>query len=145
MSTSVNRVTLIGRTGKDPEIRSTQSGKSVASFSIATEDGYGDNKTTAWHNIVCFDKVADIAGQYLRKGGLVYVEGRITYEQWDDKDGNKRTATKIVVDQIRLLTPKSEGGGDRVPDRQPTRREEPAQQRNTNNKAPTFADDDMPF
>lgn len=144
---SVNKVILLGRTGKEPEMRYTGAGKAVANFSIATQEGYGENKSTVWHNIVAFEKTADVVGQYLHKGDMVFIEGRITYRTWDDKEGNKRYATDIVADRIQLLTGKKpdEGGGERVPDRQPTRREEPVQQRNTNNKVPTFADDDMPF
>lgn len=142
---SVNKVILVGNVGKDPELRSTAGGKSVANFSIATQEGFGENKSTAWHNIVCFDKNADVAGQYLSKGNPVYIEGRITYRTWDDKDGNKRYATDIIADRIQLLGGGKKDDGDRLPDRQPTRREEPVQNRNTGNKAPTFADDDMPF
>lgn len=145
---SVNKVILLGRTGKEPEMRYTGAGKAVANFSIATQEGYGENKSTAWHNIVAFEKTADVVGQYLHKGDMVFIEGRITYRTWDDKEGNKRYATDIVADRIQLLAgKKSDDGDDRLPDRQPTRREEPVQQRNTRNAdKPTFPnDDDLPF
>lgn len=119
MAGTVNKVILIGRLGKDPEIRSTPSGTSVAKFSIATDDRWTDKsgekqERTEWHNIVAWGKLAEICGQYLRKGKLVYIDGSIRTESWDDKEsGQKRYKTTIVADNMQMLDRKGddEGGG----------------------------------
>ena len=105
---SLNKVMLIGRLGKDPDIRVTQDGVSVANFSLATSDFYPDKsgtrqERTEWHNIVAWNKLADIAKRYLVKGRQVYVEGRIRTREWDDKDGNKRRTTEVIATQMVLL------------------------------------------
>ena len=91
MAGSVNKVILVGRLGKDPELRSIPSGTSVAKFSLATDDRFTDKagekqERTEWHNIVVWGKLAEICGQYLRKGRLVYIEGSIRTDSWDDKE-----------------------------------------------------------
>jgi len=119
MAGTVNKVILIGRLGKDPEIRSTPSGTSVAKFSIATDDRWTDKsgekqERTEWHNIVAWGKLAEICGQYLRKGKLVYIDGSIRTESWDDKEsGQKKYKTTIVADNMQMLDKKGddEGGG----------------------------------
>ena len=105
---SVNKVILVGRLGKDPETRYTSSGQAVCNFSLATDETYKDRagerqKRTEWHRIVIWAKQAEIAQQYLRKGSLVYVEGRIQTRQWDDREGQKRTTTEIVAASFRML------------------------------------------
>ena len=104
----VNKVILVGNLGRDPELRRTQSGSSVASFSLATTERWSDKSgerkdRTEWHNIVAWGKLADLANQYLKKGRSVYIEGRITNRSWDDQDGNKRYKTEIVANQIQFL------------------------------------------
>ena len=104
----VNKAILVGNLGRDPELRRTQSGSSVASFSLATTERWSDKSgerkdRTEWHNIVAWGKLADLANQYLKKGRSVYIEGRITNRSWDDKDGNKRYKTEIVANQIQFL------------------------------------------
>lgn len=111
----VNRAILIGRLGRDPEMRFTQSGMAVANFSLATNErwvGQDGNRQerTEWHNIVAFGKLADICGQYLKKGKLVYIEGRLQTREWDDRDGNKRRTTEIVANNMQML--ESRGGGE---------------------------------
>ncbi len=116
---SVNKVILVGRLGKDPEIRSTPGGTSVAKFSLATDDRYTDKngekqERTEWHNIVAWGKLAEICGQYLRKGKLIYIEGSIRTDTWDDKEtGQKRYRTDIVANQMQMLDRKGDenGGG----------------------------------
>jgi single-strand DNA-binding protein len=116
---SVNKAILVGRLGKDPEIRSTPSGTSVAKFSIATDDRYTDKngekqERTEWHNITAWGKLAEICGQYLRKGKLVYIEGSIRTDSWDDKEtGQKKYRTEIVANQMQMLDRKGDenGGG----------------------------------
>src|SRR5712671_3708680 len=119
MAGSVNRVILVGRLGKDPEIRSIPSGTSVSKFSIATDERFTDKsgekqERTEWHNIEAWGKLGEICGQYLRKGKLVYIEGSIRTESWDDKEsGQKKYRTKIVASDMQMLDKKSdeEGGG----------------------------------
>ncbi|HEY8131390.1 MAG TPA: single-stranded DNA-binding protein [Thermoanaerobaculia bacterium] len=116
---SVNKVILVGRLGKDPEIRSTPSGTTVAKFSLATDDRYTDKsgekqERTEWHNIVAWGKLAEICGQYLRKGKLIYIEGSIRTDSWDDKEtGQKKYRTEIVANQMQMLDRKGDenGGG----------------------------------
>jgi single-strand DNA-binding protein len=116
MAGSVNRVILIGRLGKDPEIRSIPSGTTVAKFSIATDDRYTDRngekqERTDWHNIVAWGKLAEICGQYLRKGKLVYIDGSIRYDSWDDKEtGQKRYKTEIHANQMQMLERRDDAG-----------------------------------
>lgn len=98
----LNKVMLIGRLGRDPECKITQSGKSVCTFTLATDTGYGDNKKTDWHNITVFDKTADNCAKYLHKGSPAYVEGRIAYDSYE-KDGIKHTATKIIANNVLFI------------------------------------------
>ncbi len=116
---SVNKVILIGNLGKDPEIKYTPSGMAVAHFSLATNERVKDkdgnwNDRTEWHNIVLFDRKAEVAGEYLKKGRTVYIEGSIRTNSWDDKEtGQKKYRTEIIGNQMVLLGgPRdSEGGG----------------------------------
>ncbi|GAB4285608.1 MAG: single-stranded DNA-binding protein [Marinilabiliales bacterium] len=105
---SVNKVILIGNLGRDPEIKALNNGRKVASFSLATNETYknrdGQKQTnTEWHNIVFYSPLAEIAESYLKKGSQVYIEGKITYRQFDDKDGNKRYITEIVGRELTML------------------------------------------
>ena len=112
---SVNKAILVGRLGRDPETRFTPGGQAVANFTLATDETYKSRsgerqKRTEWHRIVLWGKLAEIAQQYLKKGMLVYIEGRIQTRQWEDKrDGQKRTSTEIVANVMRMLTPRGEG------------------------------------
>lgn len=111
----LNRVILIGRLTKDPELRYTNSGKSVCSFTLAVESGFGDNKRTDFINIVVWSKQGETCSEYLAKGKLAAVEGRLQIRNYDDRDGNKRYVTEVVADNVRFLSPKNEpnafGGG----------------------------------
>lgn len=112
---SVNKAILVGRLGRDPETRYTSGGQAVANFTLATDESYKDRsgerqKRTEWHRIVLWGKLAEIAQQYLKKGMLVYIEGRIQTRQWEDKrDGQKRQTTEIVANVMRMLTSRAEG------------------------------------
>ena len=112
---SVNKAILVGRLGRDPETRYTSGGQAVANFTLATDETFKDRagerqKRTEWHRIVLWGKLAEIAQQYLKKGMLVYIEGRIQTRQWEDKrDGQKRTTTEIVGNVMRMLTSRAEG------------------------------------
>ena len=111
---SINRVILIGRLGKDPEIRSTPNGTTVAKFTLATDERFTDRagekqERTEWHNIVAWGKLAEICGQYLRKGKLIYIDGSIRYDSWDDKEtGQKRYRTEIVANNMQMLDRKGD-------------------------------------
>src|SRR6266446_4226059 len=113
-SMSVNRVILVGRLGRDPETRYTGGGQAVANFSVATDESYKDKngerqKRTEWHKIVVWGKQAEIAQQYLKKGSLIFIEGRIQSREWQDKEGQKRTSFEIVANNFRMLGGRSEG------------------------------------
>ncbi len=116
MAKSVNKVILIGNLGKDPEVKYTPSGMAVARFSVATTDRVKDKEgnwqdRTEWHNIVAFQRTAEIAGEYLKKGGKVYLEGRLHHDSWDDKEsGQKKYRTEIIVNDLVLLGGGREGG-----------------------------------
>ena len=111
---SVNKVILVGNLGKDPELRYTPSGTAVATFSLATTERYKDRdgqkqEKTEWHNIVAWRQLAEICGKFLHKGKQIYIEGKIQTRSYDDRDGNKRYITEIVVDQMQMLGSKDDG------------------------------------
>ena len=114
MSGTVNRVILIGRLGRDPEVKYTPSGTPVEKFSLATDESFKDRNTgeqqshTEWHNIVAWNKLAEICGEYLTKGKLVYIEGSIRSRQWQDQSGNKRTSYEIIARNMQMLGSKAE-------------------------------------
>lgn len=104
----VNRVFLIGRLGRDPEVRFTQSRTAVTNFSLATSERWVDSEgkrqeRTEWHRVVVWGKLAEICGQFLKKGRLVFIEGRLQTRDWDDRDGNKRQTTEIVATNMQML------------------------------------------
>ncbi len=114
MSRGVNKVILIGNLGGDPELRYTPNGHAVASFNIATTEGRKDkdgnwNDHTEWHRVVTWNKLAETAGEYLKKGSQVYIEGRIQTRQWEDKEGVKRYQTEIVAQNLQMLGRRSDG------------------------------------
>jgi single-strand DNA-binding protein len=108
MSGSINKVILIGRLGKDPEVKYTSGGAPVAKFTLATDEVFKDRageqqRRTEWHNIVAWNKLAEICGEYLTKGKQVYIEGSIRSRQWEDQAGNKRTFYEIVARDMKML------------------------------------------
>jgi single-strand DNA-binding protein len=105
---SVNKVILVGNLGRDPEVRYMPNGEAVCNFSIATTDSWKDKsgakqERTEWHNIVMYRKLAEIAGEYLKKGRPVYVEGRLQTRKWQTKEGQDRYTTEIIADQMQML------------------------------------------
>jgi len=114
---SLNRVTLIGNLGKDPEVKFTPSGTPVAKIALATNERFKDKNgewqdRTEWHNVVLWQRLAEIAGEYLKKGGKVYIEGRLQTRSWDDKQTNqKKYMTEVVAGTMVLLGGRGEGGG----------------------------------
>lgn len=145
-SRSVNKVILIGNVGQDPEVRYTSSGLPVTTFSVATNEVYKDQQEqkfkerTQWHNIIAWTKLAEFCGQYVKKGSKVFIEGKIQYRSYDDKNGIKRTVTEIVADQLLLLDPKSESA---VPPVEQSNAEPPQ----TNGEPPKQSNEegDLPF
>jgi len=138
---SVNKVILVGNLGRDPEMRYMPSGDALASFSIATTDTWKDKsgqrqERTEWHRISMFGKQAEIAGQYLKKGSSVYIEGRLQTRKWTDKEGHERNTTEVVADRMQMLGGRAGGGnafevmdGDddmSSPPRQQASREQPS-------------------
>jgi single-strand DNA-binding protein len=111
---TLNKVILIGRVGADPEVRYMPNGNAVANIRLATNDGYKDKNTgqfvesTEWHRVVCFNKLGEIVSQYVKKGRLVYIEGRIRTNKWQDKSGQDRFTTEILANEMQLLG----GNGD---------------------------------
>jgi single-strand DNA-binding protein len=149
MARGVNKVILIGNLGKDPETRSTPTGTAVANCTLATTESRKDKQTgeqkefTEWHNLVFWGRLAEIAGQYLKKGSQVYVEGSIRTRKWQDKEGKDRYTTEIVVNEMQMLGGRP-GGGSASYDRGETGGKSGAP------AAPAmaekgFEDDDIPF
>ncbi len=117
---SVNKVILIGNLGRDPEIRYMPSGDAMANISLATTENWKDKngekqEKTEWHRVVMFGKVAEIAGEYLKKGSPVYFEGRIQTRKWTDKDGQDRYTTEVVADRMQMLGSRSGGSASSMP------------------------------
>jgi single-strand DNA-binding protein len=126
----INKVILIGNLGKDPELRYTSSGVAVASFTLATNESWKDpegnvQERTQWHNIVAWRKLAEICGEYLKKGSKVYLEGKLQYRNYDDKNGVKRYVTEIVMDELLMLDNK--GGAQPSADAGAQREEAPSE------------------
>jgi single-strand DNA-binding protein len=115
---SVNKVILIGNLGRDPEVRYMPSGDAVANISIATTETWKDKngekqEKTEWHRVAMFGKTAEIAGEYLKKGSQVYIEGRLETRKWTDKEGQERTTTEVRADRMQMLGSRS-GGSERM-------------------------------
>lgn len=113
----VNKVILLGNLGKDPEVRHLENGRAVANFSLATSEVYKNKNgekvtTTEWHNIVMWSPLAEIAEKYLKKGNQVYLDGKIQTRTYDDKDGNRKYITEIVVQNLNMLGSKNDGNSD---------------------------------
>ena len=117
-SRGVNKAILVGHLGRDPEIRYAASGAAIANVSLATSESWKDKQTgenqerTEWHRVVFFGRLAEIVGEYLKKGSQVYVEGRIQTRKWQDKDGNDRYTTEIVANDMQMLGGRSSGADD---------------------------------
>jgi single-strand DNA-binding protein len=121
MARGVNKVILLGNVGKDPEVRYTQNGNAVATFSLATSDRrkapdgqWVDH--TEWHNLVAWGKTAETCGQYVKKGTQIYVEGRLQTRKWQDKEGNSRYTTEIVLNQMLLVGSRGQGAPGQRPE-----------------------------
>jgi single-strand DNA-binding protein len=159
MARGVNKVILVGNLGADPDTRYMPSGKAVTNIRVATSESWKDRQTgdmqerTEWHSIVMYDKLGEIAAEYLRKGSQVYIEGKIRTRKWQDKEGKDRYTTEVIADQMQMLGSRGGGGGAPSEPREPrtTSRQAPAEDRSA---APVDEgggggggefDDDIPF
>ncbi|HET7214206.1 MAG TPA: single-stranded DNA-binding protein [Terriglobia bacterium] len=155
MAGTVNKVILIGRVGRDPEVRYTSGGAPVANFSVATDESFksrnGEQQQhTEWHKVVAWNKLAEICGEYLTKGKLVYIEGSIRSREWEDQSGNKRTTVEIVARNMQMLGSRSDAeraaaGGPRPAASRPQAPEEPADSGPEPPPEGEITDDDIPF
>lgn len=155
MARGINKVILVGNLGNDPEMKYTASGVAIANISVATTDSWNDKQTgekvtkTEWHRVVAFQRLAEIMGEYLKKGSQVYIEGRLQTRKWQDQNGQDRWTTEIVANDMQMLGGRpGEGGGYQQAggnqgfrgNPQPSQ-QAPAQPRADND----FDDDDIPF
>jgi single-strand DNA-binding protein len=145
---TVNKVILIGRAGKDPEMKYAPSGTAIANFTMATNERTKDkdgNFTdhTDWHRVVAFGRTAEVAGEYLTKGKLVYIEGRLQTRSWEDKDGQKRYTTEVVCNNMQLLGSKSDNDtrNENLPENNEDSPDSTKEEVTTNAEE----DDDLPF
>ncbi len=153
MAKSVNKVILLGNVGKDPEIKSTPSGVVVATFSIATSERFKDKTgnwqdRTEWHNLVAYQRTAEIIRDYVKKGSKLYIEGRLQTSSWDDKTtGQKKYRTEIIVNDLSLLSGKGEGegGGSGSYARSNTASFDQSGPAQEYSQATEITDDDIPF
>ena len=142
MPKGINKVILIGHLGRDPEVRYAQDGKAVATVSLATSESWKDKngqkqEKTEWHRVVFWGRLAEIVGEYLKKGAPVYVEGKITTRKWQDKEGKDRYVTEVMAKEMQML-------GGRSENPPPHKETKPASEANAR-KAEDEFDDDIPF
>jgi len=153
-SRGVNKVILIGNLGQDPEVRFMPNGNAVANVTVATSESWKDKNTgepqerTEWHRVVFFRRLAEIVGEYLKKGSKVYIEGRLQTRKWQDQNGQDRYTTEIVADQMQMLDSKGSGGGTAAFDNRP--QQQSAAPASNDAGAPASPpdngfDDDIPF
>jgi single-strand DNA-binding protein len=152
MARGVNKVILVGNLGQDPETRAMPSGKAVTNVRIATSESWRDKQTgeqkeqTEWHTVVFFDRLAEIAAEYLRKGSQIYIEGRLRTRKWQDKSGNDRYTTEIVANEMQMLGGRG-GGEGRGPSAGGAPRSQPQDEYSQASPAKDdgLMDDDIPF
>lgn len=143
---TVNKVILLGRLGKDPELRYTPSGAAVANFNMATDMSWKDQEgnqkqVTEWHRVVAWTKLAEIVGNYLKKGSLVYVEGRLQTRSWNDKNNVTRYTTEVIADNLTMVGPKPDRTGEPAEVPPPADEFVPGEP----DQAPAPSEDDLPF
>jgi single-strand DNA-binding protein len=157
MARGINKVIIVGNVGNDPEMRYTTNGSAVANLSVATSESWKDKQTgenvdrTEWHRVVFFSRLAEIVGEYIKKGSKLYIEGSLKTRKWQDQNGNDRYTTEIVANEMQMLD--SRGGGNAMSQEAPAfekkapsqaapkKAAEPAVAAGSNN----FDDDDIPF
>lgn len=157
MAKGINKVILVGHLGDDPEIKYMPSGGAVANISVATTDSWKDKTSgekvdrTEWHRVVFFNRLAEVVGEYLRKGSQIYVEGALRTRKWQDQNGQDKYTTEIVGSEMQMLGSKggnSGGGQDQYPEAQPKQQQAPSKPGQQQGPAPQNFDDfddDIPF
>lgn len=144
MKRGINKVTLVGNLGKDPEMKYTASGAAICNVTIATSESWKDKQSgeqvekTEWHRVVAFQRLAEIMGEYLKKGSQVFIEGKLQTRKWTDKDGQDRYTTEVVANDMLMLSARSGSESET----KPGFRDKPAGKQVT---AADFKDDDLPF
>lgn len=157
MARGINKVILVGNLGRDPEVRYTPSGSAVANLAVATSESWKDKQTgeqqerTEWHRVVMFNRLGEIAGEYLKKGSKVYIEGKLQTRKWQDNSGQDRYSTEIVANEMQMLDSRGGGGGmsgsNDFDQSAPAARPSPAQSDSAKPQKGAFDDfdDDIPF
>lgn len=157
MARGVNKVIIVGTLGNDPEVKYSASGSAIANLSVATSDQWKDKQTgekkeqTEWHRVVIFGKLAEVAGEYLRKGSQVYIEGQLRTRKWTDSNGVDKYTTEIFIPQMggvmQMLGGKREDSGQQQPRQQPQRQQQQPKKQSPqgSNETPMDFDDDIPF
>lgn len=153
MARGINKAIIVGTLGKDPETRYMPSGGAVTSITVATNENWTDKQTgqkqerTEWHNITFFGRLAEIAGEYLKKGSQVYIEGSLRTEKWQDKQGNDRYTTKIIANEMQMLGGRPGGGSNDYSSSSQQQQQQQSQPQSANQPAPVddSFDDDIPF
>ena len=144
MARGINKVIIVGNLGADPDSRAMPSGNAVTNISVATSESWNDRDTgekqekTEWHRVVFFNRLAEIAAQYLKKGSQVYVEGKLQTRKWEDKEGNERWTTEVVANQMQML-------GDRMSNDMSNDNASSSQSSSDNDFSTDDFDDDIPF
>jgi single-strand DNA-binding protein len=145
MARGINKVILVGNLGADPETRYMPSGSAVTNITVATNESWKDKQTgeqkdrTEWHKVAMFNRLAEIAAEYLRKGSQVYIEGKLRTRKWQDRDGNDRYTTEVIADEMQMLGGRGGGGGSTSMSSDPGSSSAPPRQ------DPGDFDDDIPF
>ena len=148
MSRGINKVILIGNLGSDPDTKFTQSGSAVTNLSLATDESYKDKTTgqmvpkTEWHKIVMFNRIAEIAKDYLKKGSKIYIEGRLQTRKWQDQNGQDRYSTEVVANELQMLDSRGDG---QAPQQQQAAPVQQAAQPSQAAPMDDFDDDSIPF
>jgi single-strand DNA-binding protein len=147
MARGINKTILIGNCGQDPEVKYTPDQRAITNITIATSESWKDKSgqqqdRVEWHRVVFFNRLAEIAGEYLKKGSKVYIEGSLRTRKWQDKEGHDRYTTEIVAKEMQMLDSKSESSTQSMPI---SNNDSPARQIPKATKADNFMDDDIPF
>jgi len=158
MARGINKVILVGNLGQDPEVRYTPGGAAVTTISVATTEAWNDKEgnkqeRTEWHRVVFFGRLAEIAGEYLKKGSQVYLEGKLRTNKWQDKSGADRYTTEIMANEMQMLGGRTGGGGPQsggmpsAPRSNNNQNQGQSQNQNTNDSGPNYDDfdDEIPF
>jgi single-strand DNA-binding protein len=155
MARGINKVIIVGNLGQDPETRYMPSGAAVTNFTVATNESWKDKQTgeqkdrTEWHRVAMFNRLAEVAAEYLRKGSQVYIEGKLRTRKWQGQDGNDRYTTEIIADEMQMLGGRGDGGGGNFGGGKPSQGGSKPSQGGGGNAPPQPGpddfDDDIPF